>query len=212
MRTKALLLGAMIGAASLVTSMAQVYSVNIVGYVNTTIPHGFSIVCNPLNATGGNTIVNVMPVPPVGVSIYKFRNATGDYSQNDFDTGFGEWGDPTMTVSPGEGLFVFNAGTNFTWTFVGEVPTGTQTITLPQGFNLIASIIPQTGHISSDLGYIPTGDIVYKFRNATSDYETYTYDTGFGEWDVEPEIAVGEGFFLWRGTAGSWTRTFNVGP
>ena len=61
MRTKALLLGAAVGAIGLATSMAQVYSVNIVGYVNTTIPTGFSIICNPLNATGGNTIGNVMP-------------------------------------------------------------------------------------------------------------------------------------------------------
>jgi hypothetical protein len=49
MRTKALLLtgvlGAALGSASL---MAQVYSLNAVGYINVTLPAGFSLIADPL--------------------------------------------------------------------------------------------------------------------------------------------------------------------
>ena len=47
MRTKTLLLTAALAAAGVVSSMAQVYSVNSVGYVNLTLPNGFSMIANP---------------------------------------------------------------------------------------------------------------------------------------------------------------------
>ena len=47
MRTKALLLTAALGLASVATSMAQaVYSVNVVGYINLTMKPGFNLVAN----------------------------------------------------------------------------------------------------------------------------------------------------------------------
>ncbi len=217
MRPKALLHGAAIGAASLVTSMAQVYSVNIVGYVNTPIPNGWSIICNPLNASGGNTIANVMPNPPVGVNVFKFVNSSGAYQVSAYDAEFLEWSYPGLVVDPGIGLFVQNGGTNFTWTFVGEVPTGTQTIQIGHGFNLVSSVIPKTGKLQTDLGYDPShgvglSDNVYKYINATGGYQTYSYDGEFEEWSVEPTIEVGVGFWLLRGgPAIPWTQTFNVG-
>ena len=42
MRTKTLLLTAVLGLASAATSMAQVYSANVVGYVNEPYPTGLS--------------------------------------------------------------------------------------------------------------------------------------------------------------------------
>ena len=79
----------------------------------------------------------------------------------------------------------------------------------------LSSKIPQAGLLQTDLGYIPSagaiGDTVYKFVNATGVYQEFIYDSDFQEWDVQPTINVGEGFFLWRGDAGAnWTRTFNV--
>jgi len=218
MRTKALLLGAAIGAISLATSMAQVYSVNIVGYVNTPILTGFNLVCNPLNASGGNTIGNVIPNPPVALSVYKYT-ATG-YVIANYDTEFAEWDAPGMTCEPGAALFINNYGTNITWTFVGEVPTGTQAQTIRQGYNMVSSIIPKSGALQTDLGYDPshgagTGDTVYKYVNNGSGgggYLIFNYDGEFEEWDVQPNINVGEGFWVLRGgTAIPWSQTFNVG-
>jgi hypothetical protein len=151
--------------------MAQVYSVNIVGYVNTAIPTGFSIICNPLNASPDNTVGTVMGQPPASVNLYKYNNTTGLYQTISWDSEFQEWSPATGTINPGEGFYILNSGAPFTQTFVGEVPTGTQDIPVGQGFNLIASKIPQTGRLQADLLYEPSsglvGDNVYKFVNAT---------------------------------------------
>jgi len=217
MRTKALLLGAVIGAISLANTMAQVYSVNVVGYVNTPIPAGWSIIANPLNASGGNTILNVMPNPPVSITVYKYVN--NDYQSSNWDPDWQEWSNPTMDVSPGLGLFVKNGGTNFTWTFVGEVPsTAAQlTVQIAHGFNLIGSPLPKTGKLQTELGYSPSGagfgDAVYKYDNSISDYRTATWDGDWQEWSPgEPTIEVGAGFWIMRGGADvPWAQQFNVG-
>jgi hypothetical protein len=76
---------------------------------------------------------------------------------------------------------------------------------------MVGSKVPQEGLLQTDLGYTPsaTGDTIYKYRNATGDYGIHGYDPDFG-WDEEPRIAVAEGFWAFRSSAGSWTRTFNV--
>jgi hypothetical protein len=218
MRTKALLLGAAIGAISLATSMAQVYSVNIVGYVNTPLYNGWNLICNPLNASGGNTLVNVIPNPPHQLDIYKYQG--GSYQFSTWDEEFLEWSAPNMTVEPGAALFIKNYRTNITWTFVGEVPTGSQTLNIRTGYNMISSIIPKSGRLSTDLGYDPShgvgnSDTVYKYVNNQAGgggYQSFVYDGEFEEWSPEPTINVGEGFWLLRsGAAIPWTQTFNVG-
>jgi hypothetical protein len=216
MRTKALLLGAMIGAASLVTSMAQVYSVNIVGYVNTTLPRGFVMIHNPLIASPGDInnqpLSTVIPsLPAQSVTLYKYNHVTGQYDLATWDPDFLEWDNPTMNVSPGEGFFAYNSGNPITVTFVGEVPTGTLQMPLFPGFNMIGSKVPQAGLVQTDLGYVPTGnETIYKYVNATGQYDLGTYDPDFQSWDLEPTIGVGEAFWAYRSAAGSWTRTFNV--
>ena len=74
MRTKTLLLAAALTAAGIASIQAQsnVYSVNVVGYVNVVAPVGqFKMIANPLNATN-NTIGGIGPVLPAGLAqIYK---------------------------------------------------------------------------------------------------------------------------------------------
>ena len=54
MKKMLLILGAAL-ASSIITSQAQVYSQNVVGYVNTVTPaHSYSLIANPLYATGPN--------------------------------------------------------------------------------------------------------------------------------------------------------------
>jgi hypothetical protein len=84
MRTKALLLAAAFAAAGVATSVAQVYSVNAVGYVNVTLPPGFSLVSNPLNAgTGNNTVSklfsNIQGGVPGGTRVFIYDSATSQY-------------------------------------------------------------------------------------------------------------------------------------
>src|SRR6266851_4855036 len=55
MRTKTLVLTAAISAAALATSMAQVVSVNAVGYVRVTVAAGnLQLLANPLNQTNND--------------------------------------------------------------------------------------------------------------------------------------------------------------
>src|SRR6266481_9690813 len=70
MRTKTLICAAALAAGAL-TSWAQsnVYSLNVVGYVNTTLPGNSAItmIGNPLNNTsGGNNISNLFTEPAIG--------------------------------------------------------------------------------------------------------------------------------------------------
>src|SRR2546423_31817 len=78
MRTKTLLLTAVLGAAGIATSLAQsVYSINAVGYVNLTVPIGYSMIANPLNAPT-NTLSNLIASPPNGAQFLRWNGSGFD--------------------------------------------------------------------------------------------------------------------------------------
>lgn len=210
MRTKLILTTAALGVASSLGATAQVYSVNAVGYINVTIPAGgLKIVANQLN-TGGNTANEVLPNAPDGTFLYKYSVEDGYVPIQRI---FGEW-TPNETLAPGEAFFVAApAGdTDLTLTFVGEVPQGQLEVELNEGLNLVSSPVPQAGGVTEDLGYpAEEGDFVYQWDVENQAYVPIQYI--FGEWSPsEPQIAVGEGFFISRGEAGTWTRDFSVNP
>lgn len=214
MRTKTLLLIAAVGVASVATSMAQVYSVNAVGYVNKTIPaKGFALISNPLTAAD-NSINALFAGVPDGTKVFKYTPGTG-YSIGAFDELGGSFIPDAvgkLKVLPGEGVFVQNpTATPLTITFVGEVPQGALTTPLVAGLQIVSSQVPQGGIITTDLGYKPDdGDKVYQFTDAQA-YYISAYDAGFGEWaPVLKPLAVGEAVFLQKLAAGAWTRSFNV--
>jgi hypothetical protein len=191
--------------------MAQtVYSVNTVGYVNLAIPANYSIIANPLVGST-NTIPALFPGVPVGTTIYKFVN--GVYQINPLRPGALGWADKTMTLVPGEGVFIFNPGAAFTNTFVGEVTSGNLTNAIPAGFSIVSSMVPQAGRLTTDLGYVTgTGSqSVYLFDSASQSYSIKS-TLPSGAWiGGEPTINVGQGFFISVPTARNWTRTFTTG-
>jgi hypothetical protein len=196
-----------LGVAGIIAASAQVYSVNVVGYINVDVPTGFSMIANQLDS-GNNTVGSLMPSVPDNTTLFKFNPTTGAYVANTFE--FGEWGDPTMTLNPGEGAFIQNlSGALFKALFVGEVKQGALSTPLVKGFQIVSSQVPQAGAVDSILGFVPEeGDTVYRFNNATGAYSAATYE--FGEW-VAPVLNVGEAFFLDKqGDGTAWTRTFNV--
>jgi hypothetical protein len=79
---------------------------------------------------------------------------------------------------------------------------------LVAGFNLTASQVPQAGLVSTDLGLPPgEGDTVYIYTDGT--YSISTYE--FGEWDpAEPNVEVGQGFWVQKINGASWDRDFSV--
>jgi hypothetical protein len=216
MRTKTLLLTAAVIAAGMAASQAQVYSVNAVGYVNLALPSGYSIIANPLNGTN-NLLSTVLPNVPNNTAIYRFNPATQSFlDANVFfvDAGVGIWF-PDGPLPPGEGAFIQLPSAS-TLTFVGEVPQGNLVNPIPSNFSLRSSIVPQAGGLSSALAYTAAdGDTVYQWDRTNQQYApglSYFVDAGVGVWfPSEPNIAVGEGFFIQNtGAARNWTRTFNV--
>jgi hypothetical protein len=214
MRTKALLCAAAL-AVGAVTSMAQsnVYSLNVVGYVNTTLVGGtangkFQMIANPLNTTN-NTIGSLIPSAPDGTVLYKF-NGTGF----DIATSLGGWDHPEFTLAPGEGAIV-NSPNNWTNTFVGEVLQGTLANSYPAGFSIRASKIPLAGTITSlqlPATQFADGDVIYQFDTAAQSYDIYTLLGGswVGGKNSEPTLAVGEAMWLQPAAAGTWNQTFTV--
>jgi len=188
--------------------MADVFSVNVVGYVNKVYPSGFSIINNPLS-NSNNTVAVLFPNPPGFTQIYKF-GPTGYSPVNTFL--FGNWTDPSQTLSPGEGAFL-NLPSPYTNTYVGEVLTGSLTNTLPPGFSLVGSKVPQAGGLQGTLGLTPGSfDQVYQYDAVGQAYAPANTFL-FGSWaNGDPQISVAEGFFYLnqQTTNNNWARTFNV--
>ncbi len=228
MRTKALLLAAAFAAAGAATSMAQVYSVNAVGYVNVTLPSGFSMVSNPLDAGAGNNTVkklfsNIAGGVPNNSRVYLFSNATGAYTTVTYNSILGGWNGPAGSadseINPGSGAFFQNTTANpLTLTFVGEVKQGANLSNpIKVGFNIIANQVPQAGKLDAFANSTfpgNNGDRVYRFNPSTGAYQTFTFNSILGGWSPAlPSINVGESFFYFRGGANgdtAWTRSFNV--
>lgn len=208
MRTKALLVAAVL-AAGLATSMAQnVYSLNVVGYYNVTVPaNGFAMIANQFN-TADNKISALIPNPPLGTSLFKFDAGYTTYIFDEFDEVWMPNGDATL--NPGEGAFIKNVtGSPMTLTFVGEVPQGELQSDLPAGFSIRSSMVPQAGAATSVLGFpAQPGDSIFKYADG---YTTYIFDEFDEVWlPNDPVIGVGEAFFTKKINAGNWARNFSV--
>jgi len=212
MRTKTLLLAAALTAAGVATSMAQVYSVNAVGYVNTTIHPGFNLVSNPLTAAD-NTIATLFKTLPVNSVVYKFTGSGYIIATLDPDDGVYLPVDAAnTTVVPGEGVFVKSAGsTDLTVTFVGEVSQGDLSNPLPAGLSIRSSQVPQAG-TAAELGLVgEPNDIVYQYKAVGAGYDISTFDPDDLVWAPPLRtLKVGEAFFLKKAKAGVWTRHFSV--
>ncbi len=189
-------------------AQSNVYSLNVVGYVNKTYTPGFTIIANPLNATN-NTIANILPNAPFFATVYRYVNGNYDPA----NSYFGAWTDPNMLLAPGQGAWLYvPAGPNYTNTYVGEVLQGSLTNTLIAGFNLVGTKVPQQGGVQTVHNVVPAFfDTVYRYDSGVQDY--YPSQSYFGSWSPsEPDIAVGEGFWYYNasGADNNWVRNFSV--
>lgn len=211
MRTKTVLLTAALGAVSIATSVAQtVYSVNAVGYVNVTVPAGqFALLANPLNQ-GDNKVATILPDVPVNTVVYVYDAATSAFSAATKRATGWTGGGASAVLAPGQGFFVKNAGTtDMTITFVGEVPQGDLKADFGAGFNLLGSLVPQSGKVETELKLpAQVNDKVYLYGAAG--YTTITKRATGWTPGGEPTVGVAQGFWLNAGAKGSWTRSFNV--
>jgi hypothetical protein len=223
----------MIGTASLV-AQTNVYSINAVGYINLTVPVGYSIVACQL-LTGTNTIANLFNNSPTGPTpglwngskVLKYNKATGHYDQNDIASSSyssGWIGGGTITVNPGEAIWFDNGtGSSKTVTFVGTVPQGTNTVAISTGYQMISSPVPFSGDLVTNMGFTNYANAskVLTFDNpGDQHYTTYLVDLSSGtqgymnQWDSpDPVLAVGQGFWYSSGNGPTpWVQVFSINP
>jgi hypothetical protein len=206
---KTLLIAAAALVAGVISSDAQVYSANIVGYVNVTMPaNALVLTSNPLD-DGTNTANSLLASLPKA-SLLETWNGTGFSVLSKTSTGFA--GNPSLPV--GTGFFV-KSTQNFTNTFVGNVvpnPGGNQaTINLPaNALVLVGSVLPVAGTFN-DVG-TNTLNLISTFPKASL-LETWN-GTGFSVLSKtssgfagNPPLSVAQGFFLKSTTATNWTQT-----
>jgi hypothetical protein len=224
MKTKVFLLAAAVFAVGASTTMAQVYSANAVGYVNLTLPPGFSLIANPLDNTN-NGINNLFAGLPNQTRVYRF-NANQTYT---IATKLGAVFNNNLVMDPGEGFFIQIPGAaSVNVTFVGEVMQGNLVNPLLAGaYQIKGSQVPQAlpagrpnqAPADQTLGFpAAVGDRIFLFDNVTG-YQTHQFlQLGPNQlWNTAgspngPTIGVARGFFLFRaaGASGDWTRTFSV--
>jgi hypothetical protein len=193
----------------------------VVGYANVPLPEGSSLVANPLDFAGGNSVTNVIGRQlPVNTSIYTWNGATYNqsiYAKNKAGTDT-NW-TPAIDLNPGAGAWIITpAGSGSrTNTFVGEVLQGALTnpnIPAGGGVALLGSQVPQAGALTANLGYQPLlNDSVYEWTGSTFSQSIYSKNkagTATNWVPSDPNISVGEGFWLSTSAGATWVRNFTV--
>lgn len=235
MRTKVLLCAAAL-AASLASSMAQnVYSLNVVGYVNVTIPGGgrTSLIANPLDATGGgatagmNNITNLFQGMAQGTTIQVYDTSLQDFTISSIFNTRGGWTVP-VDVPPGKSVFFTSAVTSpdVAVTYVGQVVQGTYNVaTIPAFKNAtVGAPVPIGGDITNAttfVGVVPyQGDAVQTFNSfasASGDWNPSANWNTRGGWSpvngTNLWINPGQGFLYYNAnptTPQTWVSNFTV--
>lgn len=231
MRTKALLCAAALVAAG-ATAMAQsnVYSLNVVGYVNLTLNAGeFTAVANQMDADGtgtNNSIATVFGTNlPAPSAVYKWNAAQGTFNVFQYTKSgratAATW-TPTSAISfnPGEmALVQIPAGSPVTLTTLGNVLQGSlvnPNIPVGGGFCGVSMMYPVGGQIQSALNYTPQiNEAVYKWNSAQGTFNVFQYSKSgrstAATWlPSQPTINVGEGFLLQSVAGSTWSNNFTV--
>ena len=192
--------------------MAQnVYSLNVVGYYNVTVPaNSFALIANQMQTTN-NTLGSLIPTAPDGTQFFKYTTGSGwaAFTYDELEPGWLPNGNVTM--NPGEGGFIKNnSASPITVTFVGEVKQGSLTTSVPAGYAVVSPQVPQQGNLTAHAFPAADGDQVFKYTPG-SGYAAFTYDELEPGWlPSDPTINVGESFFSRKGAPATWTRNFTV--
>jgi hypothetical protein len=215
-----MLLAAAALTAGVLSASAQgsnVYSVNIVGYVNRPLQgnNNYSLIANPLSSAT-NTYEGVLRAAlPPGWSVLRWTGTTfSPASRTSFGTGWSPAAAGTNSFGPGEAVFILapSGAAPLTNTFVGNVMTGSFTNTLTGGtLSLVGNIIADGGSVTNLNFAPPAGSIVQLWKeDGIGGYTPYTR-TSFGStWSPSiPSINVGQGFFVTPQSTYNWIRNFN---
>ena len=217
-------------AVGLSTSVAQnVYSLNVVGYVNVSLQaNKLHFISLPLAPVDGNyNITNTIALSDAQdfAGIYHWAGAAWDNTYPQWigtDLGGTGW-TPDMVISNGVGFFLASQAAT-TLTFVGQVPQGDKSYTIPAGLSTLANVVPVSTNfpgstVGNDFDGIYTWDLagqqwspVY-WQYIGADLGGTGWDNGGGAGNnangplLNPAEAV---FYANGGSALTFTRTFSV--
>jgi hypothetical protein len=229
MRTKALL-GLAALAVGLSTSVAQnVYSLNVVGYVNVSLQanklHFLSLPVVPVDGNFNITNTIVLDNSQDFANIYTWAGtgwSTTTPTWFGTDLGGTGWA-PSMVISNGVGFFLASAA-NSTLTFVGQVPQGALAYNIPAGLSTLANQVPVSANfpgatVGNDFDNIYTWDLTGQGWSTVS-WTYFGADLGGTGWSngggagnnaAGPLLNPGDGvFYVNGGAALPFTQNFTV--
>jgi hypothetical protein len=212
MRTKALL-GLAALAVGLSTSVAQnVYSLNVVGYVNVSLQankaHFLAIPLADINGNYYITNTIVLDDSQDFAEVFQWAGTTWSSPATWFA---GSWDTP-LVISNGVGFFLLSQA-NSTLTFVGQVPQGTISYNIPPGVSTLANQIPVTTNFpGSTVGN--NFDEIFWWNQTGQNWAGPS--TFFAGWDYDatgngPVIGPAQGvFYINTAAAIPFTQNFTV--
>jgi hypothetical protein len=238
MRTKSLFAAAAIVAAGALSVQAQnVYSLNVVGYVNLTLKPGYNLITPQFKDASGSTQINVIltnaPALADGSTFFSWDEALQTF------TPAANWiGTPpdgpawynadysalvTDTAPRGKSYFIFNSGAgDATVTLVGEVPQGPNAGTVPNNYGFLGDFVPTSQEIATNGFPIADGSTVQVWDAVAQTYSPALNGIGTPPdgpaWynaDFSAQVAfaplVGQGFLHFTTTGSApWNRNFTV--
>jgi len=234
---KTLLIAAAALAAGIISTQASsVYSQNIVGYINTTVPaNGFALVGNQLNLDGTNGISQVFGSGLVSdvnavnnTAIYLWLPGVQQYQSLQYfnaTDAAADWGGPAgfydgggtyynNPLPPGQAAFLLNVNnsTPLTNTFTGTVPQGTNIMTTVPGFNLYSLSSPVVTNLCDPNGgnYTGVSDV-----NAVNNDQVYLWVPSVQQYQALQYFDTTDAAADWGGPAGFYDgggTFYNVAP
>ncbi len=185
-------------SSSAVSAQAQIYSSNIVGYINQPFFAGTNFIANQLSH-GDDSLATILASVPDGSTFTKWNSATGLFLPiSTFDSGSG-WS-INYGLTYGEGG-LFDSPTPFTNTFVGSVWPGFSDPYVPPlvtgaGELLLSSFVPIPADFFDVVGRNPlNGESVTIFNAQTQTSQTTTFLGG--AWNNgDPLLAIGQSAFF----------------
>jgi len=219
MKIKTLAIAAATLAVGAITSQAQVYSQNVVGYVNIISPaNAFVPMANPVDLDGVDNLTNVLKNVPNGTTV-NIWNGSG-YTVVSKALFGGAWSANAATnyLTPGVGFFLktpSNQTNTFTGTVIPNFP-GTNSLALAANVSVfIGSVVPYSGTLSNavdqgvdtlNLGSsLPKGSTVSIWNG--SGYSVASKGLFNGLWSTNFTLTVGQGFFVKPASATNWVQT-----
>lgn len=183
----------------------EIRSANVLGYVTVTIPPGFSMIANPLNAPS-NEVPKLFKGLPEGTVVSKFNTRMFGLDENILRNE--RWTNSYETLAPGEGAILFNPTQDYkSLNFVGEVMEDEISLPIPAGFSIRSALVPLPGRVHEDLGFpISEGDVVHLYDTNKQQYVLYPY-TDKEKWAANPPLVnAGESFWIEKTSPKTWIR------